>query len=116
MTTAGTEPTAAPTPAPPALTKAQTFVRRLGSTVVLWTIVLTAIFSTNILVANHVFLALMMLLAWTGMLEFYGLVEKRGQLVKLPPVPCRQIGQVKRRQLLRQIHATFSFPTDVRRA
>ena len=46
LTTAGTEPTAAPTPAPPALTKAQTFVRRLGSTVVLWTIVLTAIFST----------------------------------------------------------------------
>jgi len=78
MTTAGTGPTAAPTPAPPALTKAQTFVRRLGSTVVLWTIVLTAIFSTNVLVANHVFLALMMLLAGTGMLEFYGLVEKRG--------------------------------------
>ncbi len=69
---------AAPAPVTPALTKGQTFLRRLGSTVVLWTIVLTAIFSTNVLVANYVFLLLMLLLAGTGLLEFYGLVEKRG--------------------------------------
>jgi phosphatidate cytidylyltransferase len=65
-------------PAAPALSKGQIFLRRLGSTVVLWSIVLTAIFSPNVLVANYVFLALMGLLAWTGLLEFYGLVEKRG--------------------------------------
>ena len=69
---------AAPAPVTPALTKGQIFLRRLGSTVVLWTIVLTAIFSTNVLVANYVFLLLMLLLAGTGLLEFYGLVEKRG--------------------------------------
>ena len=67
-----------PPPVAPALTKGQIFLRRLGSTVVLWSIVLTAIFSPNVIVANYVFLALMILLAWTGLLEFYGLVEKRG--------------------------------------
>jgi phosphatidate cytidylyltransferase len=46
--------------------------------VFLWTIVLTAMFSTNVLVANWVFLGLMVLLAVTGLLEFYGMVEKRG--------------------------------------
>ena len=75
---AGSSPPAAPVPAAPALSKGQTFLRRLGSTVVLWSIVLTAIFSTNVLVANYVFLLLMLLLAGTGLLEFYGLVEKRG--------------------------------------
>jgi phosphatidate cytidylyltransferase len=65
-------------PTPPALSKGQIFLRRLGSTVFLWTIVLTAMFSTNVLVANWVFLGLMVLLAVTGLLEFYGMVEKRG--------------------------------------
>ena len=65
-------------PTPPALSKGQIFFRRLGSTVFLWTIVLTAMFSTNVLVANWVFLGLMVLLAVTGLLEFYGMVEKRG--------------------------------------
>ena len=69
-----------PTPIPtaPTVSKGRTFLRRLTSTVILWTIVLTAIFSPNPIVANYVFLALMMLLAGTGLLEFYGLVEKQG--------------------------------------
>lgn len=71
-------PPNSPAGTPPALSKSQIFVRRLGSTVFLWTIVLTAMFSTNALVANWVFLSLMVLLAVTGLLEFYGLVEKRG--------------------------------------
>ncbi len=62
----------------PALSKSQIFFRRLGSTVFLWTIVLTAMFSPNVTVANWVFLLLMLLLAVTGLLEFYGMVEKRG--------------------------------------
>jgi len=60
------------------LSKGQVFFRRLGSTIVLWAIVLTAIFSTNPVVANYVFLFLMILLAAAGLWEFYGLVEKRG--------------------------------------
>ena len=39
-------PTPAP-PAPPALSKGQIFIRRLSSTVLLWTVVLTAIFSVG---------------------------------------------------------------------
>ena len=69
----------APSPIPPAsLSKGQVFVRRLGSTMVLWAIVLTAIFSTNPIIANAVFLLLMLILAGAGLWEFYGLIEKRG--------------------------------------
>lgn len=72
-------PDASPSPAAvPALSKRQIFFRRLGSTVFLWSVVLTAMFSPNQLVANYVFLFLMVLLAATGLLEFYGMVEKRG--------------------------------------
>jgi phosphatidate cytidylyltransferase len=70
----------ADTPATPpiALSKGQIFMRRLSSTIVLWAIVLTSIFSSNVFVREYVFLGLMMLLAWTGLHEFYALVEKRG--------------------------------------
>lgn len=62
-------------PAPP--TKFKTFLRRLLSFVVLWTIVLTAMFSSNRLISDYVFLMIMVFLAVTGLAEFYGLVEKR---------------------------------------
>ncbi|HRI13742.1 MAG TPA: phosphatidate cytidylyltransferase, partial [Verrucomicrobiota bacterium] len=65
-------------PAAPALSKGQTFVRRLASTVVLWAIVLTAIFASNPAIGNNVFLLLMILLTGLGLWEFYGLIEKRG--------------------------------------
>jgi len=71
-------PDAPPAAPPPTLTKGQTFVRRLASTLVLWTIVLTAIFSTHKVVANYVFLLLVTGLAAAGLWEFYGLVERRG--------------------------------------
>jgi phosphatidate cytidylyltransferase len=71
-------PDAPPAALPPTLTKGQTFVRRLASTLVLWTIVLTAIFSTHKVVANYVFLLLVTGLAAAGLWEFYGLVERRG--------------------------------------
>ncbi len=72
-------PVPAPTPAAsPALSKGQIFARRLLSTVLLWTIVLTAIFSGTKFIREYVFLGLMVLLAFTGLVEFYGLVEKRG--------------------------------------
>jgi phosphatidate cytidylyltransferase len=64
-------------PVPVALTKGQIFVRRLSSTAFLWTIVLAAIFSGSPFVRQYVFLGLMVLLAVLGLLEFYGLVERR---------------------------------------
>lgn len=53
------------------------FLRRLISTVVLWTVVLTAMFSSNRLLSDYFFLAVMVFLAITGLIEFYGLVQKR---------------------------------------
>ncbi len=63
----------------PRLTKRQIFFRRLLSFVVLWTVILAALFSGNKLVSDCVFLIIMVLLAGAGLWEFYGLVEKCGQ-------------------------------------
>ena len=57
--------------------KAKVFFRRLTSTVILWTIVLAAMFSGNQLIADYVFALFMVVLACVGLMEFYGLVEKR---------------------------------------
>ena len=43
----------------------------------LWAVVLAAMFSGNKIIADYVFVLLMVVLASVGMLEFYGLVEKR---------------------------------------
>jgi phosphatidate cytidylyltransferase len=70
---------AAPTTPPqPPLTKGQTFLRRLVSSLVLWAVVIGSIFSGNAFLSNTVFLILMLALAGLGLVEFYGLVEKRG--------------------------------------
>src|ERR1051325_4280112 len=61
----------------PATSKAKVFVRRLASTVTLWTIVLLALFSGNRFISDYVFMVLILFLAVTGLIEFYGLVEKR---------------------------------------
>jgi phosphatidate cytidylyltransferase len=61
-----------------ALSKRQIFLRRLCSFVVLWTLLLTALFSSNRLVADCMFLLIMVLLAAVGLTEFYGLAAKRG--------------------------------------
>lgn len=65
-------------PAPVVLSKRQVFARRLGSFVVLWALVLTALFSSHQLVADYVFLLVMVLLAGFGLAEFYGLAARRG--------------------------------------
>ncbi len=65
----------APSPAPPSKTKI--LFRRLISTVILWTIVLTALLSNNKIASDYVFMIAMVFLAVTGLAEFYGLVEKR---------------------------------------
>lgn len=65
-------------PAPDPLTKSQIFLRRLASSLVLWTLVLTALFAKNPALSKGVFLFIMLILAVTGLAEFYGLVAKRG--------------------------------------
>ena len=66
------------TPAPAAVSRGQIFLRRLISSVILWTIVLLAMFSTNSLVKNYFFLAIMVVLAGAGLIEFYDLARKIG--------------------------------------
>lgn len=63
-------------PAP--LSKGAVFVRRLGSSLALWAVVIAALFAPNRGVANTCFLAILLVLAGVGLREFYGLVEKRG--------------------------------------
>jgi len=58
--------------------KGKVFLRRLLTSIVLWTVVISALFSGNAVISDSVFLVIMMILAGTGLGEFYGLVEKRG--------------------------------------
>jgi len=58
--------------------KAQVFLRRLITTVILWTVILAGLFSSSMLISDGVFLLIIFLLALAGLAEFYGLAEKRG--------------------------------------
>jgi len=58
--------------------KATVFFRRLITTVILWTVILAAMFSGNALVSDGIFILLILVLALAGLAEFYGLAEKRG--------------------------------------
>ena len=75
---------ASPTPSP---SKAQIFLRRLVSTVILWTAILSAMFSGNHYIADGVFVVLIVFLALTGLVEFYNLARKRG-------LPCFKVSGV----------------------
>lgn len=76
MSSAMSESVSPMSPAP--LSKAQVFARRLISSIILWSVVIGAMFSGNRLLSDYLFLIVMMLLAGVGLVEFYGLVEKRG--------------------------------------
>src|SRR6185369_6659892 len=65
------------TTAPAAPSKLRIFGRRLLSFVILWTILLTALFSKNRMLSDSVFLVIIVFLGVTGLVEFYGIVEKR---------------------------------------
>jgi phosphatidate cytidylyltransferase len=67
--------TAAPATSP---SRAQVFFRRLITSVILWTVILAALFSGNTLISDGVCIVLLIFLAVTGLAEFYGLAEKRG--------------------------------------
>jgi phosphatidate cytidylyltransferase len=56
--------------------KAQVFLRRFISTLILWAVVLAAMFSSNRVVSDGVFELLIGTLALAGLVEFYGLAEK----------------------------------------
>jgi phosphatidate cytidylyltransferase len=58
--------------------KTQVFLRRLITTVILWTVILAGLLSSNALISDGLFLLIIFLLALAGLAEFYGLVEKRG--------------------------------------
>jgi hypothetical protein len=57
------------------LSKAAIFFRRLFSFVVLWTVVIGALFSGHKALSDYVFLLIILLLAVSGLLEFYGMVQ-----------------------------------------
>jgi phosphatidate cytidylyltransferase len=71
----------------PSPSKAQIFLRRLVSTVVLWTAILSAMFSGYQYIADAVFAILVVFLALTGLMEFYNLAQKRG-------LPCFKVSGV----------------------
>ena len=73
--TKSTAPAAAT--AVPSPSKAKVFVRRLITSMILWSIILAALFSGNKLLSDYVFFVILVFLASFGLAEFYGLVEKR---------------------------------------
>ena len=58
--------------------KMQIFLRRLTSTVVLWSAILFAMFSGKAWISDGVFVVIIAFLALAGLVEFYGLAQKRG--------------------------------------
>ena len=58
--------------------RANVFFRRLITSVILWTVILAAMFSGNEFVSDGVFILLIFVLALLGLWEFYGLAGKRG--------------------------------------
>lgn len=64
------------TPKPPQ-SKAKIFARRLVSSLVIWTVVISALFSGNPFIADYFFLLIILALGGFGLAEFYGIVEKR---------------------------------------
>jgi phosphatidate cytidylyltransferase len=66
-----------PIPQPPAPSKAKVFLRRLISTIILWTIVIGALFSKIPHLSDIVFVVIIVFLAVTGLYEFYDMAAKR---------------------------------------
>lgn len=62
---------------PPALSKKAVFLRRLASSVVLWSSIIAALFSGLSWLSDAVVVAILSLLTVAGQQEFYGMVEKR---------------------------------------
>jgi len=65
-------------PPAPALSKGRIFFRRLFSFILLWSIILAALFSGYSWVSDTVFLVIIIILAAAGLAEFYNLAKKTG--------------------------------------
>ena len=76
-----------PASVPPSPSKVQVFLRRSSSTLLLWTAVIAAMFSGNRVLSDGVCGLFITTLALAGLIEFYGLAEKRG-------LPCFKISGV----------------------
>jgi phosphatidate cytidylyltransferase len=74
MTAKPAEPSTTTQPSP---TRLKTFLRRLLSSVILWAVVLGAMFSGNKVLSNTVFITIMLVLTGFGLAEFYDLAGKR---------------------------------------
>lgn len=72
---------------PAAPSKAQVFLRRSISTIILWTVVIWASFSGNHILSDGFFLLFIAVMAVTGMIEFYGMARKAG-------LPCFKVSGV----------------------
>ena len=67
------------------LSKAQVFLRRLASTLVLWTGILAAMFSGYEVITDGVFVLIIAFLALTGLVKFTGWPKNAGCLVSRSP-------------------------------
>jgi phosphatidate cytidylyltransferase len=68
--------TSSTTTTPPP-SRLRTFLRRLISSIILWTVVLGAMFSGNRILSDAVFITIMLVLTGFGLAEFYELAAKR---------------------------------------
>jgi phosphatidate cytidylyltransferase len=57
--------------------KSVIFWRRLVTSIILWSVILAALFSSNRVLSDYFFMLVMMILAGMGLQEFYGLAAKR---------------------------------------
>ena len=67
-----------PVVAAQAPSKSKVFLRRLTTSVVLWTVIIAALFSSSRLISNGVFILIIVLVATAGLAEFYEMAAKRG--------------------------------------
>jgi phosphatidate cytidylyltransferase len=58
--------------------KSKVFLKRLVSSIVLWGLVILALFLNNSFLSDYVFLILMMVISGFGLMEYYRIIELRG--------------------------------------
>lgn len=71
-------PSDQPAAPPRKLSKGAVFLRRFFSFLVLWTVVISSLFSGHKILSDYLFLVIMAFLAVSGLVEFYGMVRKLG--------------------------------------
>lgn len=72
------EPASATGSGPPPASKTIVFLRRLVSSIILWAVVIAALFSGNRIISSYFFLFAMLFLSATGLIEFYDIAKRCG--------------------------------------